>query len=345
VILTPGQLNRRAELYHQLGSMIAAGVPLIKSLEMAGNNVSLRSSRKYIATLLEHMRDGQTLSDAMLHVHGWLPDFDAALLAAGEQSGKLDFSFKRLGEYYASRAQIIRETISSLAIAALNLHVFLFIFPLSVLIKFAMGLLNSDYRLCLPFIKEKIIVYGLLWGVIIFFIFACQGKRGDRWRAILESLNQLVPVLRTASKYLVLYRFTTALESLVNSGISILKGLPMAAAGSGSPHLKSKVAEWPRQLESGTTPSELIRGLAYFPDMYANLYHTGEISGRLDDSLVRLQTYYHEEGFRLLRLFMRVFSRGVYLLIALMIAYNVIGFYTGYFQNLVNGTGGGGGAD
>ncbi|HXC37154.1 MAG TPA: type II secretion system F family protein [Candidatus Acidoferrales bacterium] len=345
MILTPGQLNRRAELYHQLGSMIAAGVPLMQALEMAGKNSSLRASRKYLSTLLEQLRNGRSLSDAMQHVHGWLPDFDAALLAAGEHSGKLDYSFKRLGEYYATKAQIIRETISSLAIAALNLHVFLFIFPLSVLIKFAIGLLNSDYRMCIPFIKEKIIVYGALWGVILFFIFACQGRRGEPWRAMLEYLHQLVPMLRTALKYLVLYRFTTALEALVNSGISILKGLPMAAAGSGSTHLKNKVAEWPRELEAGTTPSELIRGLSYFPDMYANLYYTGEISGRLDDSLVRLQTYYHEEGFRLLRLFMRILSRTIYLLIALLIAYNVIGFYTGYFQGVVNGAGGGGGAD
>ena len=311
--------------------MITAGVPLMQALESAGKNASLRSSRKHISLLLEHMRNGLTFSDAMLRVQGFLPDFDTALLSAGEQSGKLEYSFKSLGEYYTSRATIFSETISNLAIAALNLHVFLFIFPLSLLIALVMGIINNQYYMCIPFIIEKVIIYGALWGIIIFFIFACQGKRGERWRAFLEYLNQAVPLLRTALKYLVLYRFTTALDALNNSGISIIKALPMAASASGSPHLKKSIATWPANLESGTTPAELIKQEYYFPEMFANLYHTGEISGHLDDSVKRLRTYYYDEGIRLLRMFMRIFSRGIYFLIAIMIAYNVITFYMHYF--------------
>lgn len=316
--------------------MIAAGVPLIQALEMSANNSSLRSSRKFIFDLVQHLKNGLSFGDAMLHIHGWLPDFDTALLAAGEQSGRLDFSFRALGDYYAARVQIIRETISNLAIAALNLHVFLLVFPLGFLIGLAMGLLNNDYAMCVPFFIEKLIVYGSLWGLIIFFIFACQGKRGERWRAILEYLNQIVPLLRTALKYLVLYRLATALDALVNSGISIVQSWPMAAAASGSPHLKKQVSQWKTEFESGLTAAELVRQERYFPEMFANLYHTGEISGHLDDTLKRLQTYYHEEGFRLLRLFAKIVSRVIYFLIAFMIAYNVIRFYLHYFGALVN---------
>ena len=314
--------------------MITAGVPLIKALEMAGKNASFRASNKHISTLLEHLNNGQSFSDAMLQAQGWLPDFDTALLTAGEQSGKLEFSFKALGDYYATRATIFRETISNLSIAALNLHVFIFIFPLRLLIRFVMGMMKNDYSQCIPFIVEKAAVYGVLWGTIIFFIFACQGKRGERWRSILEYLNQAIPMLRTALKYLVLFRFTTALDALLNSGISIIKGLPMAAAASASPHLKKNIAEWPAKLEAGITPAELINQERYFPEMFANLYHTGEISGNLDDSIKRLKTYYYDEGIRLLRTFMRIFSRVIYFLIVIMIAYNVIGFYTSYFTGI-----------
>ncbi len=336
MIFTPGQLNRRAELYHQLASMITAGVPLMQALEMASRNASLRASGKYISALLEHMRNGLSFGDAMLRVQGWLPEFDTAMLTAGEQSGKLEFSFKSLGEYYSTRAAIFRETISGMAIAALNLHVLLLVFPLGYLIGFVLGLVNNDYSQCIPFIKEKLLAYSLLWGTIIFFIFACQGRHGERWRSFLEYLNQAIPLLRTALKYLVLYRFTTALAALLNSGISIIKGLPMAAAASASPHLKKSVATWPQKLEGGATPAELIRQEYYFPEMFANLYYTGEISGHLDDSIKRLQVYYYDEGTRLLRMFMRILSRSIYFLIAIAVAINVIRFYTGYFSALFN---------
>lgn len=316
--------------------MIAAGVPLIQALEMSASNSALRNSRKFILELVQHLKNGLSFSDAMLHIHGWLPDFDTALLSAGEVSGRLDYSFRALGDYYASRVEIIRETISNLAVAALNLHVFFLVFPLGLLIGFAMGIMNNNYAMCIPFIIEKVVVYGTFWGLIIFFIFACQGKRGERWRAFLEYLNQVVPLLRTALKYLVLYRLTTALDALVNSGLSIVKCWPMAAAASGSPYLKKQVSGWQAEFEASMTAAELVRQERYFPEMFANLYHTGEVSGHLDDTLKRLQSYYRDEGFRLLRLFARILSRVIYFLIAIMIAYNVIGFYLSYFHGMTN---------
>ncbi len=337
MVFTPAQLNRRAELYHQLGAMITAGIPLIRALEMAGSNAALRSSGKTISALLEHLKNGLSFSDSMKRAQGWLPEFDIALLSAGEHSGRLDSSFKFLGEYYAARALIIRDTLSRLILPVANLHVFLLIFPLGFLILFAMGIFNNNYTQCLPFILEKIAVFGSFYAIILFFIFACQGKRGEPWRAGVERLAQSVPLLRTAQKYLVLARLSASLEALVNSGASIVKSWPLAATASGSPHLKRQVATWEAELAAGVTPAELVSRTRYFPEMFANLYHTGEISGKLDESLKRLQVYYQEEGLRMLGLSTKIFSGTVYGVIAALIAYNVIKFWMHYYGGLVNG--------
>lgn len=333
---TPAQLNRRAELYHQLGTMITAGVPLIQALQMAGNNASLRSSRKTISALVDHLKNGLTFSGSMARVHGWMPEFDKALLSAGEQSGRLDASFKQLSVYYATRATIIRDTISRLLVTIATLHVFLFIFPLGLFIDCAKGIMSNDYTLCVKFIVEKIIVFGLLYGIVLFFIFASQGKRGERWRSIVESLAQMVPVLRIAQKRLVLSRLAAALESLISSGVSIIKAWPLAAAASGSPHVKREVAKWEAEFETGATPAELVSRTRYFPEMFANLYHTGEISGKLDESLGRLRAYFNEEGFRTLALFTKIFTGTVYGTVVVLVAYNVIKFYSGLFSGEAN---------
>lgn len=338
MIFTPGQLKRRAELYHQLGSMITAGVPLISALEMTARNRSMRGTHKTILALIDHLKNGLTFGDSMARVHGWMPEFDVALLAAGEHSGRLDSTFKMLGDYYTMRAQIIRDTIAGLLLPMLNLNVFLLIFPLGYLIAFALGIINNDHHKCVPFILEKIIVFGALYSIILFFIFACQGRRGERWRGIVESIWRLVPMLRTAIRYLVLSRLAAALEALINSGVSIIKSWPLAAAAGGSPRLKKEMSGWDAELEAGVTPAELVNRTPYFPEMFANLYHTGEISGKLDESLARLHVYYREEGFRILKMFTRVLSGTIYGLIALMIAYNVIKFWMNYFNTAVNGS-------
>src|SRR5262245_7298492 len=139
-IVTPGQLNRRAELYHQLGSTIAAGIPLPRALQMVNTNPSIRSSRKTVENLIHNLESGSTFSESMTSVQGWMPDFDIALLTAGEQSGRLDESFKLLSTYYTARAKIIRETLSGLIVTIATLHVFLLVFPLNLLVAFVQGI-------------------------------------------------------------------------------------------------------------------------------------------------------------------------------------------------------------
>lgn len=330
MIFTPRQLNRRAELYSQLGSMITAGVPLIRALEMTASN-SGPASRKAVSSILGHLHNGLTFNDSMQRVHGWMPEFDKALLAAGEHSGRLDQSFKLLGYHYGTRASIMRETITRLMLPLTNLHVFLLIFPLGFLFNMVLGIINNDYKQCIPFILEKIIAFGVLWTFIFLIILGFQGRHNERWRSFVESVTQIFPILGKALKFLVLGRLTAALEALVGSGVSVVQAWPLAAAASGSVQLKREVANWGPELQHGTTPSELVNASHYFPEMFKNVYHSGEISGKLDESLNRLHGYFHEEGFQSMRTFSGVFSGTIYGMVALLIVYYVARFWVQYF--------------
>ena len=333
MIFSPSQLNRRAELYHQLGAMITAGVPLIQALQMAAGNSSIRPSQRIMSALTVHLKNGLTFSDSLARVPGWMPAFDKALLSAGEHSGRLEYTFKQLGTYYATRAEILREMINGLSGTFLRLLLFLAIFPLGDFFGLVVGIMNNNYIECIPYIRDKIIEFGGLFGLILIIIIALQT---ESLRSILEFLAQIVPFLRTAQKHLALARLSVALESLVLSGISIIRSWPMAAAGSGSPRLKRDVAKWKTPLESGHTPAELVSQSNFFPEMFKNLYHTGEVSGRLDESLNRLQNYYREEGFRALRIFIRLFNGLIFLIVAVLIAVFIIKFWVHYYENLIN---------
>ncbi len=337
MIITPGQLSRRAEFYHQLGSMIASGVPLIQALQMAGKNPAVGSLRKIIPVLIGHLQDGLTFSDSMVRIHGWLPEFDVALLSVGEQSGRLDNSFKLLAGYYSTRAAIIRDTIAGLIVTIATLHVFLLVFPLNLWISFALGIYHHQYAECIPFIIEKAVVFGAIYGIVLFLIFACQGNRGGKWRFTVESLLGLVPILRVARKYLVLSRLAGALEALISGGVSVVKSWEMAAAAAGSQRLINGLSIWPPELKHGATPADLVNRTRYFPELFANLYTTGEQTGKLDETLARLQVFYQEEGFRTLRVFTRIMNGTIYGLVVLLVAYNVIKFWLGYFNAAMNG--------
>ena len=74
-----------------------------------------------------------------------------------------------------------------------------------------------------------------------------------------------------------------------------------------------------------------MRHCPLFPETFANLYASGEISGKLDESLRHLNRLYHEDGTRKLNAFATWMPRLVYLLVVLMIAYKIIQFWNGIY--------------
>src|SRR5438067_12957755 len=99
LIITPGQLSRRAEFYQQLHQLTAAGIGVTAGLEHLRRNPPDRSYRHAIGAILERLSQGYTLTESLGQPGAWLPEFDLALLLAGEQSGRLDSTFRLLPDY------------------------------------------------------------------------------------------------------------------------------------------------------------------------------------------------------------------------------------------------------
>jgi type II secretory pathway component PulF len=152
----------------------------------------------------------------------------------------------------------------------------------------------------------------------------------------MESLLRPVPVLGVARFYLSLARLSAALEALLGAGVSILQAWEMAATASGSPALRRTVIAWRGQVNAGATPAEVVTASHRFPELFSGQYASGEISGKLEETLGRLHQYYQEEGSRKMRAFAQWTPRGVYMLVALMIAFWVVRSWTAYFKMISN---------
>ncbi len=325
LIITPGQLSRRADFYHQLGQLTGAGLGLLQALEQLKRNPPDRSYREPISRVLEQIAGGSTLTDALQRCGHWLPAFDLALLQAGEHSGRLDACFRLLADYYTDRARLARQMIGDLAYPAFLLHFAVFIFPFAQF--FASG--NWVAYLC-----QTVGVLIPLYVVVGLMIFAAQSRHGEAWRACVESLLRPVPVLGVARRYLALARLAAALEALLSAGVTIIEAWELAATASGSPALRRTVLGWRPLVDGGRTPAEAVSASGKFPELFTSQYATGEISGKLDDTLRRLHVYYQEEGSRKLHAFSRWTPRAIYLCVAFMIAYRVIHFYMAYFDQV-----------
>ncbi len=323
MIVTPGQLSRRADFYHQLGQLSGAGVGLIQALEQLRRNPPSRSYREPIGRMLQEIAGGCTFTDAVRSRGQWLPAFDIAFLEAGEHSGRLDTCFRLLADYYTDRARLARQMIGDLAYPAFLLHFAIFILP------FAQLFASGNW---VAYLAQTFGVLVPLYGLVALVIFATQSRHGEAWRAAIESLLHPIPILGQARRYLALGRLAASLEALLSAGVTIIEAWELAATASGSPALRRTVLAWRPQVDAGRTPAEVVSESGSFPELFTGQYATGEISGQLDDTLRRLHAYYQEEGSRKLHTVAAWTPRAIYFCVVLFIAFRIVRFYTNYFS-------------
>lgn len=329
-LTTPRTLDRFGEFYHQIGGLLTSGVTLVQGLELIRAAPPSAAFRAPLDRLLEDLRQGFTFAEALARRTGWLPDFDVALIAAGEKSGRLDACCQRLSEYYRDRAKLLRAVLTDLAYPAFLILLLLLIFPPSALPRLVW---QGDVA---GFVAQKLTALMVLGGASLVVFLLNQSTRTLTWRSLWEQLLHRVPLLGRARRSLALARLTLALEALLNAGVHVLKAWELAAAASGSPAVSRATAQALHGMAAGETPGEAIGRTGLFPGKFLSVYRSGEVSGRLDQSLNYLGRDYTEEASRLYRQLAEWTPRLVVVLIAGLIGYYVISFWSGYFGGLLD---------
>jgi len=321
---TPGRLAQRAEFYHQLAQLTDAGLTLRSALESQQSHPPARWLREPASRLLGYLKEGGTFGEAVAASPQWVPPFDAALLDAGEQSGQLPSCFKLLANHYAERARLARDVLSNLAYPLLLFHLAVLIGPVSLLVFGNFGAyLRTVGMTLLP-----------VYAVLLVVLCVAGSRHGERSRGIMESIANRIPLFGSARRNLALSRLSLSLHALLNAGVPIVRAWPLAAAASGSIHLKREVASWPPLIDEGLTPAQLLAESKRFPELFTNMYSTGEISGTIDDSLARLQRLHQERGTSQFRVIADWLPKIVYFIIVIYVAYCIITAYTAHYNQL-----------
>lgn len=330
LLVTPAQLTRRSDLFHQLGQMSAAGLGFIAAVQILQRNPPQASMRAPLGRALAMLQDGYGITESFTRAGAELSTFDLALIEAGEKSGRLPECFQLLSQYYNDRADLVRKVIGFTIYPIFIFHFAVLIFPVST---FTDLILKGQV---LGFVAQKFFILAPLYLMALTIYFAMQTTHGELWRSMVERILGAVPILGPARQSLAVSRLSIALESLLNAGVTVIEAWELAAAASGSPALRRVVADAKPHWEAGVPPGDTVAERPEFPPAFASLYKSGELSGRLDDALRRSHTLFHEEGSRKLKRF--VFGTAGLLvgLVFAMAAFQIISFWAGYFQQINN---------
>ncbi|RME91683.1 MAG: hypothetical protein D6766_11475 [Verrucomicrobia bacterium] len=327
MIEMPGQVARLAQFYHGLANMLEAGIPLLQVVEKFRQGGGWRLGRA-LRRLHERLLLGDTLTEALAATGRAFPSFDKALLAAGEQSGRLDHVARLLADYHRERYELMRSALQRMGYPALVVFVAVMVFPPGAIVALIRG---GDVT---AFVMSKLLTLAKLAAVFLVLTWFLQPGRGLWLRSLIEGVARWVPVWGKARYSRALARLALALDALLNAGVSVVQAWEMAGEASGSPRLLRACRKARRAMEEGATPSEAIAATKAFPWDFVSMYASGEQSGRIDQSLAYLRRHHEEEsrrGYRTLAVWIPLL---LYLVILVVIAWHIVSFWLGYYQNV-----------
>lgn len=290
----------------QLASLISAGITVIRALDMLYQQVESSKAKRVIGDIYESIQSGKTLSESFKEQAHALPNIMVTMVAAGEESGKLDEVLNRLAEHFQKEAKMKNKMSTAMIYPKLLLFVTLlvgiglmtFVVPqieevvlglggeLPGLTKFVMGISRSLTQYWYLYILVVAIGYILFNG----------WRKSDKGRLQWASMMLRMPILGKATKMNAAARFTRTMSTLLRSGISVLQAMDITSNTLDNDILYLKLQEARVEIRKGTSLSKSIRGIKEFPPMIYAMVAIGEESGTLDSILDKAADYFEDEA-------------------------------------------------
>jgi type IV pilus assembly protein PilC len=288
----------------QLGAMIGAGIGIAQALEILSEQMSNPSLREALVKVRDDVLTGMSLSKAMQKHPKVFPYFLVNLVAAAEESGKLDEILKRATLYYEKLASIKRKIISaSWYPTAVVIIATLIVLGLLTFVVPTFGEIYASFGGELPAPTQilinisNIIKSNILFVVAFFIILAVINKqiyKTDKGKRFYHKLFLKIPLIGKILHKGALAKFARTFATLINGGVSILRSIEIASSVVGNVLIEESLQKTKDEIEKGK-PIAVSLSKEYFPPMFIAMASVGENTGRLDEMLDTIANFYEDE--------------------------------------------------
>ena len=318
-----GLARDKANFYSMLASMAQAGLGLRQCFGLSSFPYRLRPAARSICELLDA---GVPLPEAM-HRQSVFTAFECNLVSVGVASGTLDATFSTLSQWFTDSHQFRSQIISALAHPMLTYFV---AGPLlGVVDYFATGLsLTTTIIRCIAWWLAPIAIWfllkflGRLLSSLPLFSF------------LIESLPVLGPLLHSLESS----RFYRAFGLSLRAGIGMVNSIELASGCVKGSVTRTKFDRVKRDIQENGMPFTVaLKEVASLRDRTSSilpLLATGEQSGSLAESCLRIADMASEDARTTLRRIAGVAPGVAFLPLAFYIGYRVISFYAGHIGQI-----------
>ncbi len=288
----------------QFVTLVRAGLPILKSLDLLSDRLTDPKLTKYIQGVREEVKNGALLSDAFARQHVFPPIYVTSVLA-GERSGSLADVLDRYIAYQKLTLSVRRKLVGSLIYPAVliclvfGVIVFLVTY---VVPNFAELYRSMDAQLPGPTLflialgtTAKNYVIGGFVGLIASIIGFRIWSRTPSGRIIVDRFLLKIPVVGEVWLKYQVAQFSRMLGTLLVGGIPLMQALNTAGDSLGTPVLVQVLQQATRLVREGQSLSSSLRTTKVFPSLSLDMIEVGESTGALPAMLTSVAEFYEED--------------------------------------------------
>ena len=289
----------------QLATLIGAGLPLAQSLRTVQEQTTNKRMQEIVQEIISDVEGGKSLSDSFAKHPEAFNKVYVALVSAGETSGTMDDSLKRLAAQQEKDAAMMSKIRGAMMYPSIVLVVIILVigFMLFTVVPQVEGLYR-DLNKELPFVTLAMIkmanFFSSLWWLVIlamiiggyFLAQYLKTEQGIRTKDIFK-LN--VPLFKGMFRKMYMARFARTGQVLLRTGVPMLDMLRITADAVNNVIISESILRASDKVKGGKALSASLSNEDYFLAMVPQMIKIGEQSGKIDEMMGKTAQVYEDE--------------------------------------------------
>ena len=292
-------------LSRQMAILFEAQVSALRVFRLLAAEADNAIVRDVLGQVADDIQGGSAISGALSKHPRVFTPFYVAMVRSGEESGKLDEVFLFLADYLDRTYEVSSKARNALIYPAFVITVFVAVMMLmfTMVIPKISGILKDSgqdiplYTKIVLGISDFLVHY---WWIIIGLIvaaafFAIRYSRTPEGEMAFSRLKITIPYIGNLYRKLYLSRISDNFNTLLLSGISMLRTLEITADVVGNKIYEDILRETLEVVKGGTSVSETLSHYEEIPGIMVQMMKVGEETGQLGLIMKTLAKFYRRE--------------------------------------------------
>lgn len=295
----------RINFTRQFATLVGAGLPIAQSLRTVSEQTSNKAMKAVVEDILADVEAGRSLGDAFGKHPEVFSNVYLSLIRAGEVSGTLDESLKRIASQEEKDEKMLSSIRNAMVMPIITLVVIFVVFLYMMLeVVPHVESLYADLRQDLPpltvaFVAIKNFILNFWWlailiiaGLVVAFNQYRKTEPGTRMMANFK-LN--VPMFNGLFRMLYMARFTRISQILLSTGVAVLDTMQIAGDATNNVVVIDEVKEAMDKVQGGKPMSEALKDHQYILPLVHQMAAIGEQSGKMDEMLGKAAQVFEDD--------------------------------------------------